>query len=144
MATANVLGLGVNYSWANAQIILFGLPLTGITKIEFKAKQNKENNYGVGVDPIGRGYANKEYDGTISVYSEEFFQWVTAVSTGDIMDIPWFDFPMVLTPINGRAIIPRKAVVRAAEFLESPFTVSQGDAKIMIDIPLIIGKIDWK
>ena len=50
---------GINYSWANVKVILFGVPVVGITKIEYKTKQKKENQYGAGYEPISRGYGNK-------------------------------------------------------------------------------------
>ena len=63
---ANPLINGVTYSWSNVKLVLFGVPVIGITQIEYKRKQNKENNYGMGTDPISRGYGNKEYEGKIN------------------------------------------------------------------------------
>ena len=37
---------GVSYGWGNIQLVLFGVPVVGITKIDYKAKQTKENLYG--------------------------------------------------------------------------------------------------
>lgn len=56
---AAVLVNGVNWSWANLNNIAFGVPVIGILAINYKIKQNKENNYGVGNEPISRGYGNK-------------------------------------------------------------------------------------
>ena len=47
---------GVNYSWANISVILFGQPVIGIVSIMYKAKQEKKNNYGSGTEPVSRGY----------------------------------------------------------------------------------------
>lgn len=138
---ANVNFQGVNYTWNNAAIILFGVPLVGITKISIKSKQNKTNEYGVGPKPIYRGYGNKEYEATISVYFDELVKWVNATSNGDILDIPYFDFPMVL---GGTRVLPQTVTVKGAEFLENPFEVAQGDTKIVVDIPLVIADVIWK
>lgn len=133
---------GINYSWQNATIILFNVPIIGITKISIKSKQTKDNNYGLGNRPISRGYGNKEYEMSMSIYFDELVKWINAVSpNGDILDIPYFDFPMVLA---GSRQVPHKVTVRAAEFLESPFEVAQGDTKIIVDIPLVIAGVDWK
>jgi len=56
MATPVVLINGVNYSWINATIPIFGIPLIGITKFMVKRSQVKENNYGRGAEPVSRGY----------------------------------------------------------------------------------------
>jgi hypothetical protein len=140
-APATVLFNGVNYSWLNAAIIIFNVPLIGITKISIKEKQVKDNNYGYGSQPTSRGYGNVEYEASMSVYADELFKWVNATSDGKILNIPMFDFPMVL---SGSRVVPQKVIVRAAEFLESPFETNQGDSKIIIDLPLVIGGVDWK
>jgi hypothetical protein len=138
---ANVNYQGVNYTWQNAAIILFNVPLVGITKISIKEKQSKTNEYGMGREPIYRGYGNKEYEASLSVYFDELVKWVNATSNGKILDIPYFDFPMVL---GGTRVLPQKVIVRGAEFLESPFEVAQGDTKIIVDIPMVISGVDWK
>ena len=46
---------GVNYSWSNIKFNLFGVPVVGITEINYTRKQNKENQYGAGVEPVSRG-----------------------------------------------------------------------------------------
>jgi hypothetical protein len=43
---------GINYSWANITVVLFGVPVVGILKIDYKRKQKKENNYGFGSEPV--------------------------------------------------------------------------------------------
>jgi hypothetical protein len=138
---ATVLFNGVNYSWLNATIILFNLPLVGITKISIKEKQVKDNNYGLGSQPTSVGYGNVEYEASISVYADELFKWLNATPDGKLLNIPMFDFPMVL---SGSRIVPQRVIVRAAEFLESPFETSQGDSKIILDLPMRIGGVDWK
>jgi hypothetical protein len=138
---ATVLYNGVNYSWLNAAIIIFNQPLVGITKLSIKEKQVKDNNYGAGSQPTSRGYGNVEYEASLSVYADEFFKWLNATADGKILNIPMFDFPIVL---SGSRVVPQKIFVRAAEFLESPFETSQGDSKIILDLPMTIGGIDWK
>lgn len=54
-----VLVNGVNYSWGNIKLVLFGVPVIGVTKINYKEKQIKENNYGIGNEPISRGHGKK-------------------------------------------------------------------------------------
>lgn len=131
---------GVNYSWGNASLILFNVPLIGITKITLNSKQQKDNNYGAGVDPVSRGYGRKEYEGSISVYWDELKKIIDAAPNRDILDIGMFDIPMVLASTR----VPfTKIVARACEFTASPFSVAEGDTKIIVDIPLVVGRIDW-
>ena len=138
---ANPLVNGVNYSWSNIKLVLFGVPVIGITAIEYKRKQTKENNYGMGNEPVSRGYGKKEYEGKITLYRDEWNAIIAAAPSRDPLDIPWFD---IQVSFSGTRVQPALDVLRACEFLEDPFTVAQGDTKIMVEIPIIIGLIDHK
>lgn len=136
---ANPLINGVNYSWSNVKLVLFGVPVVGITQIEYKRKQKKDNNYGMGTEPISRGYGNKEYEGKITLYREEWNSIIAAAPSRDPLDISFFD---IQVSFQGSRVLPTLDVLRACEFLEDPFTIGQGDTKSMVEIPLIIGLID--
>ena len=137
---SNPLINGVNYSWANVKLVLFGVPVVGITQIEYKRKQKKENNYGFGLEPVSRGYGNKEYEGKITLYRDEWNAIIAAAPNRDPLDI-WFD---IQVSFAGSRVQPVLDVLKACEFMEDPFTVAQGDTKILVEIPLIIGSIDHK
>jgi hypothetical protein len=138
---ANPLINGVGYSWANVKLVLFGVPVIGITHIEYKRKQKKENHYGMGTEPIQRAYGNKEYEGKITLYRDEWNAIIAAAPSRDPLDIPFFD---IQVSFAGTRVLPVLDVLRACEFTEDPFTVAQGDTKIMVEIPLIIGLIEHK
>lgn len=130
---------GINYSWANVSLTLFGVPVTGITKIDYKRKQIKENNYGAGSQPVSRGYGNYEYEGSIEVYLDEWKRIVAASPNRDPLLIAPFDIQVVF---GGTGVAVDKDVLRSVEFMEDPLTTSQGDTKIVVSIPLIIGAIE--
>lgn len=130
---------GINYSWANISLILFGVPVVGITKIDYKAKQKKENNYGAGAQPVSRGYGNYEYEGSIELYTDEWKRIIAAAPNRDPLSIAPFDIPVVY---GGNSVTADRDVLRAVEFLENPLAANQGDTKLMVTIPLIIGYIE--
>lgn len=131
---------GTNYSWAGIKVVLFGVPVVGITKISYKSKQAKENNYGMGSEPVSRGYGNKEYEGSIEIYTDEWKRIVAASPNRDPLAIAPFDI-QVLYGTN--AIAPdQKDVLRSVEFMENPLDAKQGDTKLMVTVPLIIAGID--
>ena len=132
---------GVNYSWANIKLVLFGVPVVGITKIEYSKKQKKENNYGMGTEPVSRGYGNNEYEGKITLYRDEWNKIIAAAPTKNPMDIDFFDIQVVYA---GTRVAPVIDVLRSCEFMEDVLSVGQGDTKIMVEIPIIIGAIDHK
>jgi hypothetical protein len=130
---------GVNYSWANVSLVLFGVPVVGVTSIEYNRKQKKENNYGSGQDPVSRGYGNNEYDGKIELYVDTWKQIINAAPNRDPLQIPPFS---VTVTFGGSRVSYTQDTLRAVEFLEDPLQTKQGDTKIMVTIPLIIGSIE--
>lgn len=131
---------GINYSWQNASVLIFGVPIIGVTKIMLKEKQQKDNNYGIGSKPVSRGYGRIEYEGSISLYWDEVARIIDASPNRSILDITPFDLPMILASTR---VQPRKVVARMVEFTELPFEVNEGDTKIIRDFPLVVGGIDW-
>lgn len=130
---------GINYSWANITLTLFGVPVVGITKIEYKRKQKKENNYGFGTQPISRGYSNYEYEGSIELYLDEWKRIISSSPNNDPLLIAPFDIQVTY---SGRGIVAEKDVLKSCEFMEDNFEANQGDSKLMVTIPLVIGAID--
>jgi len=139
MPLVNPIINGINYSWANIKLVLFGVPVVGITAINYNRKQKKENNYGAGGQPISRGYGNYEYSGDLELYLDEWKNIISASPGRDPLQIA----PFQITVLYGSSTInATKDVLRAVEFLEDPFAAKQGDTKLLVKIPLIIGSID--
>jgi hypothetical protein len=129
---------GIAYSWASVRLVLFGVPVTGVTKIDYKAKQTKTNNYGSGIKPVSRGYGNEEYEGSIELYLD---QWKAIIAASPSLN------PLLIQPFSiqvvfgGTRTAAATDVLQSVEFLEDPLTTSQGDTSIKISIPIIIGGI---
>jgi hypothetical protein len=136
---STVLINGVNYSWSNITVNPFGTPLVGILAINYKRKQTKTNNYGAGQEPVSRGYGNKEYDGDMEVYLDEWKAFIAAAPNHDPLQIPPFDMPITF---SGTGVLTTKDVLRSVEFMEDPLESKSGDTKLTVKIPLIIGGID--
>ena len=130
---------GINYSYANITVNLFGTPIVGITKISYKRKQKKENNYGAGSQPVSRGYGNYEYEGSIEIYTDELKAIIAAAPERDILSIPPFNIQVVF---GGTGVLVTKDVLRACEFTEEGLSANQGDTKLLVELPLVIGSID--
>jgi len=129
---------GVAYGWGNVQVILFGTPLTTITKIEYNHKQNKENIYGAGYEPVARGYGRVEYSGSIEMKTDEWKRIISASPNRNPLDIAPFDIQVVM---GGHGTTPTTDKLKMVEFLENPLSTSEGDTSITVTIPIIIGTI---
>lgn len=130
---------GINYSWANIKLVLFGVPVVGITKIDYNRKQKKDNNYGFGQQPVSRGYGNYEYEGSIELYIDEWKRIIAASPDRDPLSIGPFDIQVVY---GGNRVTADRDILRSTEFMEDPLSASQGDTKLLVKIPLIIASID--
>ena len=139
MAQQTALINGINYSWANITWIWLGNPVFGITKIKYTRKQKKENNYGAQVDPISRGYGNVEPEASVELYQDEWRNIIRASPSKDPFLIPPFNIQVLFGQINGLDI--DKDTLLACEFTEDGFDASQGATKLLISVPLIVGKI---
>lgn len=129
---------GVSYGWGNITLMLFGVPVVGITKIDYKAKQTKENLYGAGYKPVSRGYGKYEFEGSIEIYTEEWKRIIAASPNRDPLSIAPFDIQVVF---GGTRTLPTNDTLKMVEFMENPLSVSEGDTSIKVSIPLIIGDI---
>lgn len=130
---------GINYAWANIKFNLFGVPVVGITEITYSRKQKKENNYGAGVEPISRGYGQREYEGSITIYLDEWKRIIAAAPNRDPLDIKPFDVQVLF---GGSSVQFAQDTLRSCEFLEDPMDAKQGDTKLMVKIPIVIGLIE--
>ncbi len=129
---------GVSYAWVDINFVLFGVPVTGISKIMYKKKQNKENLYGAGALPTSRGMGNIEFEASIEIYSEVMRRIIEAAPNKDLLSIPPFDIPVVY---GSSRTAPVKDVLKMVEFTESGIDSSQGDTSIKVTMPLIIGDV---
>lgn len=135
----NVLVNGVNYSWVNLNVVIFGVPMTAITKISYGEKQMKELNYGAGQEPISEGYGNKSYEASIEVYSDWVRQLLIA-SGGSILALPRFDIPVAF---GGSRVLAQTDILRQVAFTENIFKAAQGEGKFLIELPLSIAGISY-
>ena len=86
---------GINYSWSNVKLNLFGTPVVGVVAIEYDTTQEKKNNYGSGVDPVSRGYGNKENKGSIEIYRDEWQKIIAGSPNKDPLDIKPIDIQVL-------------------------------------------------
>ena len=130
---------GIAVSWSQMQFPFLSVPLTGVTAISWSVKQEKTNNYGVGINPVSRGYGRKTYEGSITMLAEEWKNIIAASPTGDITGIPFFDLPILF--VNPTTGLEMKHTLKAVDFTESSFDAKEGDTMISITMPFIFAEL---
>lgn len=131
---------GTAYSASNVSVNPFGTPLAGIVSIDYSEEQQKDDNYGLGVEPISRGYGMKKYSASMEVYLDELQAFIAAAPNKKLTQIPPFDIPITF---SGTGVLVSKHVLRAAEFKGNPIAIKSGDTKILVKLDLIIAGINY-
>lgn len=131
---------GKSYEWADIVVNVLGLPIIGITNIEYEEKQGMENIYGAGRFPVSRGYGKVEPTAKITMLMEELENIQAVAPLGRIMDIPEFDIiVMYLDPAN----VTRKHVLKNVRFMNNKRASSTGDTSIPVELELIVSHIQY-
>lgn len=127
--------------WNNVSVVIFGRVLEGITALSYDDSMEKENIYGAGAMPVGRGEGNYQAKCSITLLKEEVDALLLSLgSGGNLVDIPPFDIPVVYTRKNG---LVTQDIIRNCEFKGNGVDVKQGDTSIASSHELVVSHIDW-
>ncbi len=141
MATA-ILPLinGKSYEYADITCIILGIPVVGITSIEYGEESKIENIYATGRFPVSRGVGQVEPSAKITMLMEEVMNIVSAANLGRIYDIPEFDIIVSFTDVS---LIPVVHKIRNCRFKNNKISSSTGDTSIPVELDLVISHIEW-
>lgn len=130
---------GRAYSWADVSFNIGGVPVIGVTKIDYDESQVKEDNHGAGVNPISRGYGRRSATANVTMRAEEVEALMDRAPNGNLLDYGIFD--ITVQYMVGAVI--KTHVLKNAEFTKNVRSMGEGDTKIDVDLPLIISHIIW-
>lgn len=126
------------FGWADAQVVLLGKVIEGITAFNYKKSQNKELRYGRGNEPIGYKRGNKSYEGSITILKSELEALKDASPDGDILSLKGFDIVFSYQADDGTL---KTDVAKFAEFKESEENLKQGDGNGEYELPFLALRI---
>lgn len=126
------------FAWSDAQVVLLGRVIDGITAFRYKKSQSKELRYGRGNEPIGFKRGNKSYEGSITVLKSELEALKDASPDGDITRLTGFD--MVFSYVGKDGAL-KTDVAKFAEFNESEESLKQGDGNGEYELPFLALRI---
>jgi hypothetical protein len=134
---------GNEYAWEDIKVVLPGStrPLDGVVAIEYSEKKDHINIYGRGDKPVAMGRGKREYSGSITLLQSEVEALQRTLPKGrSITDIPAFSIPVSYQPENGPLTVDMLIAVRFGEIKKGMKT---GDPNMEIELPLIIGDIQY-
>lgn len=126
--------------WNSITLNLLGRDVEGITEISYDDTTEKENIYGAGGYPVGRGEGNYAANASITLQEEERRAILASLPANTRMqDIPPFDIP-VAYEYGGKLY---KDIIRNCEFTNNGVEVSQNDKTMNFSFELIVSHISW-
>lgn len=132
---------GTAYSWSQITVNILGVPVAGVSAINYNEEQEMQDNYGAGNRPTARGYGRITTEGSITLHMEEVEALQAAVSTGRLQDIPEFDVVVAYLPEGGNIVTH---TLKNCRMKNNGREVSEGDMVINVEIPMQISHINWK
>lgn len=140
MAVTIINKFGKLAGWNSIKSTMMGREPEGISEIQYGDNVDKENIYGVGKDPIGRGEGNYKANASVTLTIEEVNALQMSLPRGKrLSDITPFDWT-VEYEYNG---FKYKDRIRNCEFTGRSVEVKQGDKTIGSKFELIVSHIDW-
>lgn len=131
---------GKLYDWADIVLTIAGVPVTGVTGIEYKDEQEVEMKYGAGRYPVGFGKGRISCDGKITLYQEEVEAIQRQSPTGRLQDIAPFNIIVSYLPDTG---IVSTDKLRNVVFKNNGRSWGEGDTGKTVEIDLAMSHIEW-
>lgn len=82
---------GVEYTHADIILQILGIPVVGMTSIDYKDTQAIENVYGTGQLPIAVSFGQASFEGSVTLLMKEAQRLSNAAPGGRLQNIPFFD-----------------------------------------------------
>lgn len=132
---------GTLQGWNHITCNIMGRDVEGITAISYSDSEEKENVYGAGKYPIGRGSGNYAAVASITLTKEEHDAIQAAIPPGaSLSDIPPFDITVEYALPDGIVLRDR---IRNCQFLGRGVDANQNDKSLSNESELICSHIEW-
>lgn len=139
---ANLIPLinGKAYEYADITCIILGVPIIGVTAIEYGEEANIENIYATGRYPVARGYGQVEPSAKVTILMNEVMNIVSIAPQGRLQDIPEFDIIVSFTDAN---LIPVVHKIKNCRFKKNMISTTSGDTSIPMELDLVISNVEF-
>lgn len=131
---------GILYSWADIVVTIAGVPVTGITAVEYGDEQEVVNKYGAGRHPVGRAKGRITPSAKLTLYQEEVEAIQRQAPMGRIQDIAPFDVIVTYIPESGIITVDK---IRNCQFTKNERKWAEGDTGQTAELDLLPSHIEW-
>lgn len=130
---------GVVPSWATMQVLIEGVIVTGVIAVNYDDKQEIDNIYGAGQQPVGIGYGRITPTADITLLRDEIESIRKSSPTGRLQDIAPFDIVIAFLPIGGATIANH--IIKDCHFIDDGVEAKEGDTSNSKQLNLLPAQI---
>ena len=138
MATPLINGRA--YDYTQITISFLGVPLAGVTSINYDEDQEKTNNMGTGNRPVSRGHGAIDSTGSIEMSMNDLEALRAASPTNSLLDIPMFDVILVF----GHPTAPKTHVLKNVEFKKDGLDGAVGDTDLKKSLDIVLSHVEYR
>lgn len=131
---------GMLCSWADIVVLIGGVPVTGITGVEYEDDQEVVNKYGAGRYPVGRAKGRIKPSCKLILYQEEVQALSAQSPTGRLQDLPLVDIIVQYIPDSGHLVTDK---IRNINFSKNARRWKEGDTGQEVEVPGEPSHIEW-
>lgn len=132
---------GRTYDWGDVNVLIAGVPVTGIVAIDYGDKQEKKDNYGAGRYPVSRSRGKITTSAKITLDMKEVEAIQSRSRDGRLQTIDPFKITVSYIPDNGTGIVTD--ILNNVEFLSNDRKWKTGDTNQDVELDLICSHVTW-
>jgi len=132
---------GQIYSWGDMTCVIAGVPVAGISAVDYKEDQAMDPVYGAGNRQVGYSKGKITNSGSITLAKEELESLQKASFSGRLQDLPEFNVIVSFLTEDGKMA---NHTLKYCRFKNNGRSLSEGNGIISQQIDLMIGEIVWK
>lgn len=132
---------GKSYENADITVNIGGLPIAGITALNYTEEDDITSVFGAGRKHVSYGVGQIKTSGSITLLMEEVQNIVAVSPNGRIQDLAPFNITVSFVDASLQTVVHRLV---KCKFKKNVVDTKTGDTSIPVEIPLFVGDIKWK
>ena len=135
---------GVEYGWSSVQMVVAGVPVYGVTSINYGENQEMDNLYGLSTMPVAQGFGTFTMEGNITFHAGEIEAIMTAARLKGytkLQDLPEFDILVIYKPDDLTKFVTHR--IKDVSLKNNTRDFSQGDLAIEVSVDILFSGVDW-
>lgn len=136
-----VLINGVEWTHSDLKVIVLGLPIYAVTRLDYSNKQSMQANYGTGSKPLSVGYGTVKPNASMTVSMTEYQRLADGANEGYIQNYALFDVMLHFFNREAGAFTHR---LLNCKFMGPESSSSVDNSQIEVTLEMFVADIKYK